>query len=266
MKLAVLMAVYNNADTLKDCINSILNQSLKDFQFVIVNDASTDESNQILTHYAKTDSRIKLLKNKHQMGLTSSLNKGLKIIKTKYVARMDADDISLNRRLEKQLNSLESHPKVTLLGTAVHLINQNGKILKLKNHPVDHQHIKKVALSYCPFIHPTWMIRRSTLLELKGYHPDFPYAQDYELALRIIAKYKTANLAEPLLKYRVNYHQAISFKHQKSQERLAIKARFLALTKYGYPWSESWKLIKPALSSLIPVTIKHKIYQNFYWS
>ncbi len=265
MKLTVLMAVYNNADTVKKAIQSILNQTLKDFKFVIINDASSDKSNQILENFSKKDSRIKLITNNHKLGLTKSLNKGLKTIKTKYIARMDADDISLPKRLKKQIDFLEAHPKIALLGTAAILINQKGKKLKLKTSPIDHQHLRRAVLRYCPFIHPTWMIKRSVLLKLSGYNEAFPYAQDYELVLRLIAKHKSANLPEPLLKYRVNYDQAFSLKNLKAQERLALKARFLALTKYGYPLTESWKLIKPLFSYLIPVKIKTIIYQKFYW-
>ncbi|MBU1085238.1 glycosyltransferase, partial [Patescibacteria group bacterium] len=166
MKLAVLMAVFNNAETLEEAINSILNQTYKDFQFVIVNDASTDQSNQIIAKFVKQDSRVILIENKHQLGLTKSLNKGLKVIKTKYIARMDADDISLPNRFEKQLKFLEDHPEIALLGTAAFLINKEGKKLKLKTNPIDNQHLKKVILHYCPFIHPTWMIRRSALIEV----------------------------------------------------------------------------------------------------
>ena len=265
MKLTVLMAVFNNAQTLEKSVKSILNQSFKDFQFVIVNDASTDESSQILSRYSNQDSRIKLIKNQHRLGLTKSLNIGLKIIKTKYIARMDADDISLLKRLEKQFNFLESHPKIFLVGTAVHLIDSKDKKLKLKTYPIDHKHLKKTVLHFCPFIHPTWMIRRSAMLELNGYNQDFNYAQDYELVLRLLTKFKAANLPEPLLKYRVNYDQAISLKNLKAQECLALKARFLALTRYGYSITESWKLIKPLLSYLIPSKIKTKIYQKYYW-
>jgi glycosyltransferase involved in cell wall biosynthesis len=265
MKLAVLMAVYNNADTLKASIDSILNQTIKDFQFVIVNDASTDESQNKLVQYQKLDPRITLIQNKHQLGLTKSLNKGLKIIKAKYIARMDADDLSLPKRLKTQLNYLESHPKIALLGTAAYLINQNGQQLKLKTHPIDHLHIKKVALKYCPFIHPTWMIRRSTLLEIGPYNETFPFSQDYELALRLMVHHQTANLPEPLLKYRVNSSQAISLKNLKTQEKLALKARFQALTQLGYPITKSWQLIKPLLSYLVPASLKRKIYKKLYW-
>ena len=110
------------------------------------------------------------------------------------------------------------------------------------------------------------MVLTESLRELGGYNQDFPFAQDYELALRIAGKYEVANLPEPLLNYRVNDPAAISIYQLKQQEKLALRARFLALTDYGYSWLESWKLVKPLLSYLVPAKIKRKIYQKFFWN
>jgi len=265
MKLSVIMAVYNNAPTLQQAVNSILKQTFKDFQFIIVNDVSTDQSEQILNQLAKKDKRIKLINNKAKLGLTKSLNKALKLVKTKYIARMDGDDIALPKRFEKQIDYLNKHPQIGLLGTAVYLINDKDKQIGLKRYSSNHKVLRKKVLHYCPFIHPTWILRRSVLLEVGEYNQNFPYAQDYELILRIASKFPTANLPEPLLKYRVDSSVAISLKNLKKQEWLALKARFLALVNYSYPLSESWKLIKPALSFLVPVSIKKIIYRQFYW-
>ena len=179
---------------------------------------------------------------------------------------MDADDLALPSRFAKQLQFLETHPQIMLLGTAAYLIDDNGKQIGLKRCPSDHDHIRAQILKYCPFIHPTWMFHRSIFQEIGEYNENFPFSQDYELVLRIASRFKTANLAEPLLKYRVNSAQAISLNHLKKQEWLALKARFLALTSYGYPFTEAWKLIKPLLSFLIPVAIKKIVYRKFFWA
>ena len=263
MKLAVLMAVHNNALTLKSAVNSILTQTYKDFEFIIINDASTDDSLSILKNFK--DKRIKIITNRHQLGLTKSLNKGLAQIKTKYIARMDADDISLPTRLEKQVSYLDTHSQIGLLGSAAFLINDQGKELGLKRFPSDYLHLRRQALSFCPFIHPTWMIRRSVLLQIGDYNESFPFAQDYELVLRLLNQFQAANLEEPLIKYRVNSDSAISLGNLKKQELLALKARFLALKNYHYSLFEAWKLVKPLLSFLIPVGIKKIIYRKFYW-
>jgi len=265
MKLAVVMAVHNNKVTLKAAVKSVLNQTFKDFKFIIIDDASTDDSSVILTELALNDKRIKVITNKNQLGLTRSLNKGLNQAKAKYIARMDADDISLPTRFEKQLQFFKTHPDIYFLGTAAYLIDDQEKQLGLKRYPSDHDHIRQLVLRFCPFIHPTWMFRRSIVHQIGDYNQDFLFAQDYELVLRLIPKFKTANLPQPLLKYRVNSPTAISLKNLKTQEWMALKARFFALTLYRYPITESWKLIKPLLSFLIPVKLKTKIYQKFYW-
>ena len=265
MKLAVVMAVHNNQSTLQTAIKSILNQSFQDFKFIIIDDASTDGSATILTKFALDDKRVQIITNNHHLGLTRSLNIGLKRTKAQYIARMDADDISLPKRLETQIQFLNKHPQIMLLGTAVYLINDQEKQLSLKRFPSDYQTLRHQVLKHCPFIHPTWIIRRSILTKIGSYNQKFPFAQDYEFVLKLLAKHQAANLPQPLLKYRVDSTHAISFNNLKQQEFLALKARFLAITKYGYPKTESWKLIKPLLSFLVPTFIKIPIYKKLYW-
>lgn len=265
MKLTVVMSVKNNQDTLKEAIDSILNQTYSGYKFIIVDDASTDDSSVILRQASLKDKRIQIISNQKSLGLTKSLNQALKKTNTKYIARMDADDISLPKRLKLQFDYLESHPKIALLGTAAFLINRYGKKIKLKRYPSDYQQLRNLILHFCPFIHPTLMIRLKVLKKLGFYNPQFPFAQDYDLALRLLIKHQAANLPQPLIKYRVDSPQAISSKHLKTQERLAIKARFRALTTYNYPKQESWKLIKPMLSFLVPSKIKTRIYQQTFF-
>ena len=265
MDLSVVMAVYNQAETLNPAVKSILEQSFADFTLVIVDDYSTDETPRLLNQWRLKDKRVKVLTNMRHLGLTKSLNLGLKEAKTKLIARMDADDIALPERLKRQRDYLLSHPKIGLLGTAVRLIDETGKPLKVKQLPLSSEKIRQSILSRCPFIHPTWMLRQSALDEVGTYNEAFDYAQDYELALRIVSRYPTANLLDPLLLYRVNSAPAISLRHLKQQEWLALKARFLALTKYGYSLTEFWRLVKPVLSFVIPVGIKKLVYERFYW-
>lgn len=266
MDLSVVMPVYNQAETLPAAVNSILGQSFKDFAFVIVDDYSTDETPLLLCRFAGRDERIKIITNSRHLGLTKSLNLGWRAAKTKFIARMDGDDLALPSRLKKQRDYLIRHPKISLLGTGVRLIDPAGRPLRQKLLPIDPQAIRRQILSFCPFIHPTWMLPRSILMEMEGYNEDFPYTQDYELALRIVSRYPAANLPELLLDYRVNNPSAISLKQLKQQEALAIKARWLAIIKYGYSWTESWRLVKPLLSFPVPLSIKKLIYEKIFWS
>jgi len=265
MTISVVMAVHNQLRTLPAALDSILGQTLKDWELILIADGCDTETELYLVKYSHQDSRIKLIINRKHLGLTKSLNKGIKIAKGKYIARMDADDEALPSRFTKQVEYLNSHRQVKLLGTAANLIDADGKPLGIKRFASDHEHLRQAILSYCPFIHPTWMLRRSVLDEVGTYNEAFPYAQDYELALRIVSHFPTANLLDPLLNYRVNSAAAISLKHLKQQEWLALKARFLALAKYGYSITESWRLIKPLLSFLVPAGIKKSVYARFYW-
>ena len=265
MDLSVVMAVYNQSETLNAAVKSILAQTFSDFDLVIVDDRSTDETPQLLKQWRSKDSRVKVITNARHLGLTRSLNLGWRLAKTKFIARMDADDIALPERLKKQRNYLLSHPQIGLVGTFAHLIDNLGRPAGVKMLPSDSDSIRQVILSFCPFIHPTWMLPRNVLLEMGGYNEAFPYAQDYELALRIVSCYPAANLLEPLIDYRVNSEAAISLKRLKSQEFLALKARWLALTHYGYSWSQSWRLIKPLLSFMVPSGIKKLVYARYFW-
>lgn len=265
MDLSVVMAVYNQAETLPAAVGSILEQSFSDFIFVIIDDHSTDETPLLLRRFAGRDERIKIITNFRHLGLTKSLNLGLKQVKTKLIARMDADDVAMPVRLKKQRDYLTTHPKIALLGTAVRLIDASGKLLRVKQLPSSPEKIRRSILSFCPFIHSTWMLKKSVLDEVGVYNEAFPYAQDYELALRIVSRFPSANLLDPLLHYRVNSPSAISLKRLKQQEALAVKARWLALTKYGYSMTESWRLLKPLLSFVIPAGIKKLVYARYYW-
>ncbi|MCG2691439.1 glycosyltransferase, partial [Microgenomates group bacterium] len=156
-KLTVILPVYNQQASVLAAVDSILSQTFPDFIFIIVDDASSDHSPEILQTSARKDQRIKLIINHHHLGLTKSLNKALRFVKTKYICRMDADDIALPARFVKQTQFLESHPQIMLLGTAAYLIDDTGKQIGLKRFPSDHQHLRSQILKHCPFIHPTWM-------------------------------------------------------------------------------------------------------------
>jgi len=198
-KITVLMPVYNGEKYLREAIDSILSQTFTDFEFIIVNDISTDSTKEIISSY--NDPRIRLINTDHNMGLVRSLNYGLKLAKGKYIARMDADDISLPNRLELQATYLDNYPEVALLGTGKYIINQNGKILS-----------KTIALSDpCKnilksntFTHGSVMFKKNISEELGYYNELFKYSEDYELWLRFAKYYKVSNLPQPLYKWRVH--------------------------------------------------------------
>jgi len=218
------MAVYNSEKYVREAVDSILNQTFKSFEFIIINDGSTDKTQEILESY--NDPRIVITHQKH-MGLTKSLNKGIALAKGKFIARQDADDISLPDRLEKQIEFLELHKDIALLGTAAKIIDIRGFYLRTVRYPTDHSSLS-IAINHSnQFWHGSVMFRRQSFLELGGYQEILFTAQDYDLWLRFVEKFKVANLSDPLYKYRLNY-LSLSFKKIVYQRRMAIFAKELA--------------------------------------
>ncbi|BAZ42345.1 glycosyl transferase family protein [Calothrix sp. NIES-4101] len=202
-KITVLMPVYNGECYLQETIDSILSQTLCDFEFLIINDGSTDYTKEIICSY--NDPRIRLIDNESNLGLTKCLNKGLQLAKGELIARQDADDISYPERFAQQVDFLETHPEVALLGTWYNIIDAQGNIVGQGEKPCKCTQIRWELSFCCSFIHSSVMFRKSTILEQVGFYDEtFIYAQDYDLWCRIACKLKVANLNEYLLKLRLN--------------------------------------------------------------
>lgn len=204
--ISVLMSVFNSEKYLKEAIESILNQTFTNFEFLIINDGSNDDSRNIILSFS--DPRIVLIDNENNIGLTRSLNKGIESARGKYIARMDADDISMPTRLEKQVNFLNENLQIGLLGTWFEYF-PGGPVIKP---PCKHEEIYAQLFKNNPVAHPSVMLRRSVLIENKClYNNKFKKAQDYELWSRLIEKTRVANLPEVLLLYRVHQGQISNF-------------------------------------------------------
>lgn len=200
-KVSVVMAVHNGARHLGLAVESILGQSYPDLEFITVDDGSTDGTPNILRDYA--DPRIVAIHNERNLGLAASLNKALTLAQGEYVARMDADDVALPHRLERQVAFLETHSDVGILGSRVYLIDADGCGLGVQDMPTSDLQIRWTSLISNPFLHPTVMLRRNLLREYNlRYDEDLQTSQDFDLWLRMLPHARGANLAEPLLLYR----------------------------------------------------------------
>lgn len=220
------MPVYNGEKYLSQAIESILNQTFSDFEFLIINDGSTDKTLHILQSY--DDSRIKIITNKNNSGIVVSLNNGIMVSQGKYIARMDADDLSLPDRLEEQYTYLEKNPGLAMCGTyAIAIDEQKQEVNRYTYPPLDNTAIGKFSLLHNPFIHPTVMIRKNVLLEVGGYQQFFQHIEDYELWTRILQKYPAANLDRFLLEYRLN-QDGITRKKKLLMRTKGLLVRFLA--------------------------------------
>ena len=203
--VSVIMSTYKEEEIfLRQAIESILNQTYKDFEYIIILDNPDNNLHiRIIKEYANLDKRIKFYVNEKNMGLTASLNKGLGLAKGKYICRMDADDISINNRIEIQKKYIEEND-YDLIGGIFQMIDENGKsIYSIKKVPTNMDKIKK-ALRYNQIIsHPTWFGKKEVFEKLNGYR-NMPLCEDYDFTLRAVLNgYKISNIDETVLKYRM---------------------------------------------------------------
>ncbi len=201
-KITVVLPVYNGEKYLRETLESILQQSFTDFEFLIIDDGSTDNSRAIINSFG--DKRIRFLQNPKRLKLAGALNRGFKEAGGEYIARMDADDISHPQRLQKQLDFMEVNQHVGMCGSAIEIFGED-QTGRTDVYPASAEKIEAYALFDSPFCHPSTMLRKRVfhehaLLYDGSYYP----TEDYELWTRALAKFPTANLSHVLLKYRVH--------------------------------------------------------------
>ena len=198
--VSVLLPVYNAEKYLKEAIESILSQTFIDFEFIIINDGSTDNSEQIILSY--TDQRIRYVKNEKNLKLIATLNKGIRLARGKYIVRMDADDVSLPKRIEKQVRFMEAHPNVGVCGTWFKVFGEIKRPYIVILPEKDWQ-LKAGLLVSCPFAHPSVIMRKSTLLDNKIFYDErFYRLEDWGLWVSLAKVCDFANIPEVLLDYR----------------------------------------------------------------
>ena len=237
-KVSVVMPVYNAGDYLVEAIESILNQTYSNFEFIIIDDASKDRSLDIIKRYKKLyPTKIRLIQMRRNLNAGGDMcaNEGIKKARGKYIARMDADDISAPTRLEKQVEFLEENKKVFLVGSNAHVIDSNGEIIGEKLEPESPQDIYKAYLTFHPLIHPSCMFRRFI-------RPNKPFSytikynanNDYYTFFKLICTGQVfANLPEKLLYYRI-HGKNDTFVNMKKKFINTLKIRLTMIFKYGY--------------------------------
>jgi len=231
--VSVITPVYNREKYLVKCIESILNQTYENFEFIIIDDNSSDLTVNIIKDYLLRDSRIKFLENNKNLGATLSFNRGLDIAKGKYIARMDSDDISFPDRFKKQVDIFESWHDLEVLGTGAVLIDHKENEIGRKQFPSNFKKISNIIKTGVPVFDPSVMMRSSTLKEINGFDNRLAPADDYHLWLTLFKQKKIiSNIDDYLIKYRLHDSNL-----SKVASREQLQKSFLALKIYNSNFS-----------------------------
>lgn len=232
--IAVILAVYNEEVHVEEAVASIQAQTIGDWEMLVIDDGSTDRTNEILCRLAANDERIRVLTNSQNQGLAASLNRGIWASSSKYIARMDADDLSYPTRFEKQLQYLRDHPDVAVVGTGARIIDFSGSPKGQWIPPAEHQRLVKRMPKVSPFFHSTVMGRRDFFETMGGYNDAFRKRQDYELWARAHRAFLFGNVAEVLLDYRSRGSESASNIIESVYPRLQVA------WKNGFPVRGTW--------------------------
>ncbi|WP_433745215.1 glycosyltransferase [Falsibacillus pallidus] len=257
-KISVIMGVYNGEKYLHDAIKSILNQSFKDFEFIICDDGSTDKSVNIIEHYKKNDKRILFLQNDKNIGLAATLNKCITVADGEYIARMDCDDVSLLDRFNKQVDFLDNNKNIALVGGNANLFNDKG-IYGIRKMEGEYTRLNVFKKNF--FIHPTVMMRKKSVVSIGGYtESKYTYrTEDYDLWCKFCEKgYKGFNIDEILLNYR---EDETAYRKRKFKYRVdAFKLRVYWFKKLKISYKYVIYLFKPLIIGLLPTLIMKKYH------
>ena len=229
-RVSVILPAYNTERFIGEAIDSILNQTFRDFELIIISDGSTDLTPDIIKQYAKKDKRIRFFNNRKNRGLIYVLNMGLRKARGEYIARMDADDISLPTRFEKQVAYLDANPDVGLVGTVIEAFGI------FMGHGTQRPQVTLADFMTDNYVaHPTVMMRKSVIRQYNfKYDPEYKHVEDYELWIRMVQVTKIHNVMEVLLRYRVTGDNVSlkNFNEQKMRtEQLKEKAKQLLIAR-----------------------------------
>lgn len=233
-KVSIVLPVFNAGKYLKDCLESLLNQTYKNYELIIVDDHSTDNSYEILKEYKGKNKKIRIFRNNKNKGVSETAKKAISLAKGDYIARMDADDIAILNRLEKQIRYLENHPETVALGGQCITIDSKNNVIGEKVFPTTFNEIYKYIFRFIPVQQPTLMIAKNRLPKNFVYYTDgMNTAEEVELLFKLFKHGRVENLDETLLLYRI--HDAnTSFLNIKETFLLTLFARIKAIFVHNY--------------------------------
>lgn len=232
-EISVVMPAYNAEKYIGPAIESILSQTFTNFELIIVNDASTDNTLSIIKKYARKDKRIRYKSNKKNSLIAYSLNVAIRMAVAPIIARMDGDDISVPTRLEKQLTILKKQKNVAVVGANLTVVDTKGRTVSKREYPTDSVSLKRLMFRYSPFSHPVVMFRKNVFDEFGGYRTDIFPCEDIDLWFKIASKYQFASINEPLLIYTLIQNSS-SHKKLRKLEMLTFRIRWNAVRNLGF--------------------------------
>jgi cellulose synthase/poly-beta-1,6-N-acetylglucosamine synthase-like glycosyltransferase len=255
-RVSVITSVFNGEAYLEECVDSILNQTFKDFEYIILNNGSTDRTPEILDGY--TDSRIRIV-HQENIGIARSLNKGVELSNGDLILRLDADDYSIPQRLEKQLIFMDRHPEIVLCGSRFKVLLGNETFDQPIHFIEENAVIRKSMGCFNPFAHSTVIYRKKAFIESGGYNKKFKYSQDYDLWLRMLECGEAHILKDILSTIRFSA-QSESNENRKAMKLEGLRIRWNALRKFGgNPMHFSYYYLK----SLFGLLLSSKNYLNW---
>ncbi|MCL5746963.1 MAG: glycosyltransferase [Patescibacteria group bacterium] len=263
--VSVIMPVYNAEKYLAEAVESILSQTYKNFEFIITDDASTDESWKILKKYAAQDKRIKLFRNSRNLGISATVREIINKSRGIFIARMDADDIAMPQRLETQINYLQRHKKTVAIGGQCIIIDKDGNNIGVKKFPTKFKDVYNYIFQFVPVQQPTLMIAGKRLpIDFEYYVDGMNTAEEVELIFKLFSHGKVENLPETVLKYRL-HESNTSLINIKNTFMLTLYTRIKSIFKYGYRPSVKVvfiSLIETFVVLLLPQKVSLKIYKQ----
>lgn len=258
--VSVLMPAYNEQKHIGEAIKSILEQTYTNFEFVIINDCSKDNTKEIIKKFAKKDKRIKLVDNEKNLGVAKSLNKGLEICKGKYIVRMDADDWSYPYRIEKQIGFMEKNPQISVSGGAILVCDEEMKPLGVRYYIKDDKSIKETILRLNPIPHPASIWRRDSLLKT-NFYPTIATVEDYGLIMEISSFSQLGNIKDVIIKFRV-HSKSVSNSKMRYQQRATLYIADKGVFEFGYKRTMKdniWKFILLITMNILPSKFKREL-------
>jgi len=251
--VSVLMPCFNVEKYVEESLNSILSQTYRNLEIITINDCSTDRTGEILQRMANTDCRIKIINNEENLKLIKTLNKGVTLCSGEYIARMDADDIALPRRIEKEVTFLEKNKDHDIVSTLFYAFpSENPGKRSLHHNPIHHEELRAYMLFKSGICHPAVMIRKRIFTELGlKFEEEYLHVEDYALWSQAIYKTKIANINDGLLLYRV-HQQQISTMHEKLQIDNKKKVFKIHCRYLGLPETEEFLDLYASSAECVP--------------